>query len=50
MGFMEYAVASAVAVTAVAVLMGGAVRLFERFVPEDIQDKLVDWFIGRGSR
>lgn len=50
MEFTEYAVASIVAVTAVTVLMGGAVRLFERFVPEDIQDKLVDWFIGRGSR
>lgn len=50
MEFLEYAFLSILAVTACAVLLGGIVELFERYVPEDIQDKLVDWFIGRGSR
>ncbi len=47
MEFLEYAFLSIVAVTACAVLLGGVVELFERYVPEDIQDKLVDWFMGR---
>lgn len=47
MDFLEYAFLSILAVSAIAVFCGGVVELFERFVPEDIQDKLVDWFIGR---
>lgn len=47
MEFLEYAFLSILAVSAIAVFFGGVVELFERFVPEDIQDKLVDWFIGR---
>lgn len=47
MEFTEYAFLSILAVSAIAVFCGGVVELFEKYVPEDIQDKLVDWFMGR---
>lgn len=48
MNFAEYVVCSILIVIAIAAMMGGIVELFERYVPEDVQEKLVDWFIGRG--
>lgn len=47
MEFLEQLFVAILGVIAIAVFMGGIVELFEKYVPEDIQDKLVDWFIGR---
>lgn len=47
MEFLEQLFIAILGVIAIAVFMGGIVELFEKYVPEDIQDKLVNWFMGK---